>query len=175
MRGLVQRVTRARVTVDGEEVGAIGSGLCVLIGVTHDDDEDAARKLADKIWGLRVFDDADGRMNLALGDVEGAGVLVVSQFTLYADTRKGRRPSYVDAARPELAEPLIELVGSELARPRCHRRHRALPGRHGGRAGQRRPRHHPARDLMTPPCRRAVRRGAGGSGGIAVGGRWAGA
>jgi len=120
MRGLVQRVTRASVTVDHVVVGAIGPGLCVLIGVTHGDDEAAARKLADKIWGLRVFEDGEGRMNLSLSDLaatggaEAAGVLVVSQFTLYADTRKGRRPSYVDAARPEQAEPLIELVGAEL-------------------------------------------------------------
>ena len=120
MRGLVQRVTRASVTVDHVVVGAIGPGLCVLIGVTHGDDEAAARKLADKIWGLRVFEDGEGRMNLSLSDLaatggaEAAGVLVVSQFTLYADTRKGRRPSYVDAARTEQAEPLIELVGAEL-------------------------------------------------------------
>ena len=120
MRGLVQRVTRASVTVDHVVVGAIGPGLCVLIGVTHGDDEAAARKLADKIWGLRVFEDGEGRMNLSLSDLaatggaEAAGVLVVSQFTLYADTRKGRRPSYVDAARPEQAEPLIDLVGAEL-------------------------------------------------------------
>jgi len=120
MRGLVQRVTRASVTVDHVVVGAIGPGLCVLIGVTHGDDEAAARKLADKIWGLRVFEDGEGRMNLSLSDLaatggaEAAGVLVVSQFTLYADTRKGRRPSYVDSARPEQAEPLIELVGAEL-------------------------------------------------------------
>ena len=120
MRGLVQRVTRASVTVDHVVVGAIGPGLCVLIGVTHGDDEAAAHKLADKIWGLRVFEDGEGRMNLSLSDLaatggaEAAGVLVVSQFTLYADTRKGRRPSYVDAARTEQAEPLIELVGAEL-------------------------------------------------------------
>jgi D-tyrosyl-tRNA(Tyr) deacylase len=116
MRGLVQRVTRAGVSVDGIEIGAIGPGLCVLVGVTHGDDEASARKLADKIWGLRVFEDEEGRMNLALADRAevDAEVLLVSQFTLYADTRKGRRPSYVDAARPEQAEPLIELVGTEL-------------------------------------------------------------
>jgi D-aminoacyl-tRNA deacylase len=94
-------------------VGEIGAGLCVLVGVTHDDDEAAARKLAEKVWHLRVFDDADGLMNLALADTGGA-VLVVSQFTLYGDTRKGRRPSWVDAARPEQAEPLIDLLGAEL-------------------------------------------------------------
>lgn len=120
MRGLVQRVTRAGVSVDGTEIGAIGPGLCVLVGVTHGDDEASARKLADKIWGLRVFEDDDGRMNRSLSDLaatggtEAAEVLLVSQFTLYADTRKGRRPSYVDAARPEQAEPLIDLVGAEL-------------------------------------------------------------
>jgi D-aminoacyl-tRNA deacylase len=121
MRGLVQRVTRAGVSVDGIEIGAIGPGLCVLVGVTHRDDEAAARKLADKIWGLRVFEDDEGRMNRSLADVDQvdsrgtpAEVLLVSQFTLYADTRKGRRPSYVDAARPEQAEPLIELLAAEL-------------------------------------------------------------
>jgi D-tyrosyl-tRNA(Tyr) deacylase len=120
MRGLVQRVSRAGVSVDGIEVGAIGPGLCVLVGVTHADDEAAARKLADKIWGLRVFEDAEGRMNHSLSDraaeggPEAAEVLLVSQFTLYADTRKGRRPSYLDAARPDQAEPLIELVAAEL-------------------------------------------------------------
>jgi D-tyrosyl-tRNA(Tyr) deacylase len=97
----------------GELVGAIGRGLCVFVGVTHGDDDAAARKLADKVWRLRVFDDADGQMNLAASDI-GGGVLVVSQFTLYGDTRKGRRPSWLDAARPAHAEPLIDLVVAEL-------------------------------------------------------------
>jgi D-tyrosyl-tRNA(Tyr) deacylase len=93
------------VTVEGEEVAAIGPGLLVLLGVTHDDQEDDADRLADKVRALRVFADADGRMNEALGDRE---VLCVSQFTLYGDARKGNRPSYVAAARPEHAEPLYE-------------------------------------------------------------------
>ena len=107
MRALVQRVTEARVTVDGETVGQIGPGLCVLLGVTHEDDEAVAGKLADKVWNLRVFDDDDGVMNRSLADAGGAA-LVVSQFTLYGDTRKGRRPSWVAAARPEQAEPLCD-------------------------------------------------------------------
>jgi D-tyrosyl-tRNA(Tyr) deacylase len=113
MRALVQRVTRARVTVDGEVVGEIGRGLCVLVGVTHDDDADRSRRLAEKVWHLRVFDDDEGVMNRSAADV-GGEVLVVSQFTLYGDTRRGRRPSWVDAARPEVAEPLVEAVVDEL-------------------------------------------------------------
>ena len=97
VRALVQRVARARVTVDGVVVGDIGPGLCVLVGVTHADDRAAAAKLADKVWRLRIFPDAEGVMNLPVADVGGA-VLVVSQFTLYADTRRGRRPSWADAA-----------------------------------------------------------------------------
>ena len=111
MRALVQRVTEARVTVDGEVTGAIGPGLLVLLGVTHDDDEQTADRLADKIRALRIFADAEGRMNEPLGDRE---VLVVSQFTLYGDARKGTRPSYVAAARPEHAEPLYERVRARL-------------------------------------------------------------
>lgn len=107
MRALVQRVAEARVEVDGEVVGAIGPGLCVLVGVTHSDDEAAAGKLASKVWGLRIFDDADGVMNQSAADT-GGEVLVVSQFTLYGDTRKGRRPSFVGAAPPEEAIPLYE-------------------------------------------------------------------
>jgi D-tyrosyl-tRNA(Tyr) deacylase len=109
MRSVVQRVQRARVTVDGEDVGAIGPGLCALVGVTHDDGEAEARKLASRVWGLRVFDDDEGVMNRSVGDVGGA-VLVVSQFTLYGDTSRGRRPSWIAAARPEVAEPLVEEV-----------------------------------------------------------------
>lgn len=106
MRAVIQRVSQARVTVDGEVVGEIGSGLVVLVGVTHDDSEEDARWLARKVAGLRIFEDSEGKMNLSVRDVGGA-VLVVSQFTLYADARKGRRPSFVNAARPEVAEPLI--------------------------------------------------------------------
>jgi len=101
------------VTVQGTVTGAIGPGLCVLVGVTHTDDEATAAKLADKVWWLRVFPDADGVMNLPLADA-GGQALVVSQFTLYGDTTRGRRPSWVDAARPEDAEPLIEVFCTAL-------------------------------------------------------------
>jgi D-aminoacyl-tRNA deacylase len=113
MRALVQRVTEARVRVDGDVVGQIGPGLCVLVGVTHDDAEGAARKLAEKVWHLRVFDDANGAMNLPLG-ATGGGALVVSQFTLYGDTRRGRRPSWAAAAPPEQAEGLVEEFAQRL-------------------------------------------------------------
>jgi D-tyrosyl-tRNA(Tyr) deacylase len=110
---VVQRVTEAAVTVDGEVVGAIGAGLCVLVGVTHDDDVGSADKLADKLWHLRILDDADGVMNVSAADA-GAALLVVSQFTLYGSTAKGRRPSWIDAARPEHAEPLVDAVVARL-------------------------------------------------------------
>lgn len=113
MRAVVQRVTRASVTVGEEVVGAIGPGLCVLVGVTHEDDEAGAAKLADKLWHLRVLDDTDGVMNLSAADVD-APILVVSQFTLYGDTAKGRRPSWLAAARPEQAEPLVDAVIARL-------------------------------------------------------------
>lgn len=100
-------------TVDGEVVGAIGPGLCVLVGVTHEDDEAAAAKLADKLWHLRVLDDDDGVMNRSCADL-GAPLLVISQFTLYGDTSKGRRPSWLAAARPEQAEPLVDAVVARL-------------------------------------------------------------
>src|SRR5215218_3282612 len=106
MRALVQRVTEARVRVDGAVIGEIGPGLCVLVVVKNDDTETDARKLAEKVWHLRVFDDADGVMNLPVGAV-GDGILVVSQFTLYGDTRRGRRPSWAAAAPPERAEGLV--------------------------------------------------------------------
>jgi D-aminoacyl-tRNA deacylase len=110
----VQRVSRARVSIGGSVIGEIGTGLCVLVGVTHLDDEAAARRLAGKIWHLRVFPDAEGAMQRAVAEV-GGHVLVVSQFTLYGDTTKGRRPSWVAAAPPEQAEPLVERVVAELA------------------------------------------------------------
>ena len=111
MRALVQRVSRASVDVEGERVAAIGAGLLVLLGVTHDDGPAEADRLADKVRALRVFAGDDGRMDEPLGDRE---VLCVSQFTLYADARKGNRPSYVAAARPEHAEPLYERFCARL-------------------------------------------------------------
>jgi D-tyrosyl-tRNA(Tyr) deacylase len=107
MRACVQRVSQARVEVAGEVTGQIELGLLVLLGVAADDSEDDARQMAAKIAGLRVFDDAEGKMNLALADVSGA-MLVVSQFTLLSDCRKGRRPNFTAAASPELAERLYE-------------------------------------------------------------------
>jgi D-tyrosyl-tRNA(Tyr) deacylase len=115
MRALVQRVSRAAVAVQGETVAAIGPGLLVLLGVTRSDDVEVADKLADKLRALRIFDDADGTMNEPLGDRE---VLCVSQFTLYGDTRRGNRPSYVDAAPAELAQPLYERVCERLGAAR---------------------------------------------------------
>ena len=115
MRAVVQRVMDARVSVAGEVVGQIGRGLCVLDGVTHDDDGVTARKVADKLWNLRVFDDDAGVMNRSAADL-GAEILVVSQFTLYGDTSAGRRPSWLAAARPEQAEPLVDAVVTELRR-----------------------------------------------------------
>jgi D-aminoacyl-tRNA deacylase len=119
MRGLVQRVQHASVSVAGEQVGAISAGLCVLVGVTQNDTELHAKKLADKIWNLRVIDDDNGVMNRSVADTTRE-VLIVSQFTLYADTSAGRRPSYVAAARPEHAEPLVDAVVSELRRLGAH-------------------------------------------------------
>lgn len=113
MRALLQRVTEARVRVASEVVGEIGPGLCVLVGVTQSDDRSSALRLADKVWRLRIFDDADGVMNVGLHEAGGAA-LVVSEFTLYGDTEKGRRPSWVDAARPEHAEPLVDAFVAAL-------------------------------------------------------------
>ena len=111
MRALVQRVSRASVTVDGAVTGAIGPGLLILLGVTHGDTPEVCDRLADKVRALRVFPDVDGRMNEPLGDREA---LVVSQFTLYGAARKGNRPSYVAAAPPEVAEPLYERFRERL-------------------------------------------------------------
>ena len=123
MRAVVQRVSQAAVNVDGNEIARIGHGLLVLVGVRSGDSEEQADKLVRKLLALRVFEDADGRMNLALADV-GGEVLCVSNFTLYADTRKGNRPSFVDAAPPQEAEPLYERVREGL-------------GAQGGRFGAR--------------------------------------
>jgi D-tyrosyl-tRNA(Tyr) deacylase len=107
MRAVVQRVTRARVTIDGEIAGEIEHGLVVLLGIARDDTKADADYLAPKIVALRIFDDAEGRMNVSVKDTNG-GLLVVSQFTLYGDVRRGLRPSWSDAAAPEMAEPLYD-------------------------------------------------------------------
>ena len=128
MRGLVQRVERARVLVENDDAvldvaGEITGGLCVLIGVTHEDTPERARKLAEKIWYLRLLDDDAGVMNRSLADAAAAGgraeALIVSQITLLGNTDKGRRPSWIDAARPEHAEPLVDAVVHELRRLGC--------------------------------------------------------
>ena len=123
MRALVQRVSEAAVTVDGDEVARIGRGLLVLLGVRRGDGEEEADRIARKLRALRVFEDDAGKMNLSVDDL-GAEILCVSQFTLYGDARKGNRPSYVDAAPPEEAEPLYERVRQAL-------------GAQGGRFGAR--------------------------------------
>jgi D-tyrosyl-tRNA(Tyr) deacylase len=114
VRAVVSRVAWARVVADGELTGEIGPGLLVLVGVTHGDTEADAAWLAAKLAALRIFDDGQGRMNRSLAEV-GGGALVVSQFTLYGDARKGRRPSYVAAAQPPVAAPLVEAVAKTLA------------------------------------------------------------
>jgi D-aminoacyl-tRNA deacylase len=123
VRALVQRVSEAAVSVEGEEVARIGSGLLVLLGVRDGDGPDEADRIAGKLERLRVFEDSEGRMNLSVRDVDGE-LLVVSQFTLYGDARKGNRPSFVEAAPPEVAEPLYERVREAL-------------GARGGRFGAR--------------------------------------
>ncbi len=128
MRALVQRVSRAEVRVDGATAGRIGPGLLVLLGVTHGDDEATCDRLADKVAALRIFEDADGRMNDALGDRE---ILVVSQFTLYGDARKGNRPSFVAAAAPDVAAAALR----PLPVP-ARRRRRRVRRPHGRRARQ---------------------------------------
>ncbi len=107
MRVVLQRVSRARVSIDGQVVGRIGTGLALLVGFTEGDDETVLGWMADKVVGLRVFNDSEQKMNLSLEDV-GGDLLVVSQFTLYGDTRKGRRPSFIRAAHPDVAIPLYE-------------------------------------------------------------------
>lgn len=113
MRALIQRVTEASVAVDGEAIGEIGPGLVALIGATHSDGSEQARKLAGKIAKLRVMADTEGVMNESVLDHD-AGVLVISQFTLYGNTERGNRPSWIDAAKPEHAEPLVDEVAAEL-------------------------------------------------------------
>jgi D-aminoacyl-tRNA deacylase len=113
MRAVIQRVLRASVTIAGETVGRIERGLLVLLGVHRTDTAAQVRWLADKVASLRIFPDADGKMNVGVQEA-GGGILVVSQFTLYADCQKGRRPSFIDAAQPELAEPLYEQFANNL-------------------------------------------------------------
>jgi D-tyrosyl-tRNA(Tyr) deacylase len=116
MRVVLQRVSKASVTIDGRVAGAIGQGFCLLVGFTHGDTPAQVDWMAEKVAGLRLFSDAAGKMNLGLQEV-GGGRLVVSQFTLYGDAGKGRRPSFIDAARPELAVPLYERFLEALRRP----------------------------------------------------------
>jgi D-tyrosyl-tRNA(Tyr) deacylase len=113
MRAVIQRVRKSSVSVDGEIGGQIGRGVVVLVGVTHGDTQEQAEWLARKVAGLRIFEDSEGKMNAGLLDVDGAA-LVISQFTLYADARKGRRPSFTDAALPDVAEPLVEHFAQAL-------------------------------------------------------------
>ncbi|WP_019639917.1 D-aminoacyl-tRNA deacylase [Paenibacillus fonticola] len=113
MRVVVQRCKEAKVTVDGAVIGSIGHGLMLLVGITHEDTEKEAAYLADKIAGLRIFEDGEGKMNRSVTDIGGA-ILSVSQFTLYGDCRKGKRPSFIAAARPETAEPLYERFNALL-------------------------------------------------------------
>ncbi len=113
MRAVVQRVSSAAVDISGERVAEIGQGLLMLVGATHGDDDADARLLASKAANLRIFADQNGKMNLSALDT-GSEVIVVSQFTLYGDIRKGRRPSFIDAAAPDLASPLVDLVADEL-------------------------------------------------------------
>jgi D-tyrosyl-tRNA(Tyr) deacylase len=113
MRAVIQRVREGRVSVEGQTIGEIGHGLVILLGAGHGDGESEADRLADKIANLRIFADAEGKTNLSILDV-GGGALVISQFTLYADCRKGRRPSFVHAAPPDVAAPLVDYFASRL-------------------------------------------------------------
>ncbi|EGQ22678.1 D-tyrosyl-tRNA(Tyr) deacylase [Sporosarcina newyorkensis 2681] len=119
MRVLLQRAKDASVTVDGEIIGSIAKGYVLLVGITHDDSEKDAAYLAKKIAGLRIYEDDDGKMNRSILEVEGA-ILSVSQFTLYGNVQKGRRPSFIDAARPEQAEPLWEYFNEQLRNEGLH-------------------------------------------------------
>lgn len=113
MKIVVQRCSRAEVRIDGETVGKIGQGIMLLVGITHNDTRETADFMAKKIAGMRIFDDEDGKMNLSINDI-GGSVLSISQFTLYGDAHKGNRPSYVEAARPEVAEPLYDYLNQAL-------------------------------------------------------------
>ena len=137
MRALIQRVIEASVEVDGERVAAIGAGLLVLVAAGSGDGPDAPAQLAGKVARLRIFADSEGRMNRSLVDVGGAA-LVVSQFTLYADVRRGNRPGFTDAAPPDLGERLVDAFAAELARARRAGRDRPLRRPHARRARERR-------------------------------------
>lgn len=114
MRAVLQRVKHGKVTVEGHTLAEIGAGLVILLGIGHGDTEDIARALAEKVANLRIFEDDQGKMNLSIRDTGGSAI-VVSQFTLYADTRKGRRPSFTDAALPDVARPLVDYFARFLA------------------------------------------------------------
>ena len=128
MRAVLSKVLSASVRVDGETVGRIGEGVLILLGVTHEDTELQAKKLADKLCSLRIFDDEDGKINRSLDDVRGE-ILVISQFTLYGNCRKGRRPEFLNAARPELAIPLYEKI-IELCREKGYHVETGVFGAH---------------------------------------------
>jgi D-tyrosyl-tRNA(Tyr) deacylase len=127
MRLVVQRVKQGSVTVNGTVTGSIDLGFVVLVGVTHNDGQEQADLLARKTANLRVFEDEEGKMNRSILDV-GGGILVISQFTLYADARKGRRPSFIDAARPEQAEPLVKYYADQLLKEGIQRVERGVFG-----------------------------------------------
>ena len=157
MRVVLQRVSRASVTIEGRVAGAIGRGFCLLVGFTHSDTGDQVDWMAEKVAGLRLFADAEGKMNLGLAEVQGA-LLVISQFTLYGDAAKGRRPSFIDAARPETAIPLYERFVAALRTRGLRGGHRRVRRRHAGRDPQRRTRDpHPgprmSRELADPRLR----------------------
>jgi D-tyrosyl-tRNA(Tyr) deacylase len=114
MKAVIQRVSQGRVTVDGQVVAEIGKGLVILLGVAPEDTLATVEQMTEKIAHLRIFEDDEGKMNLSALDVDGEAI-VVSQFTLYADTRRGRRPSFIDAAKPEIAEPLVEACAEQLS------------------------------------------------------------
>ena len=153
MRALLQRVKYSRVSVDGEEVSRIGPGLLLLLGVAADDEEKDLEWLVDKVINLRVFDDVEGKMNLSLTEL-GGEIMVVSQFTLCADARKGRRPSYTQAAAPGKRGVVLPALPGGVTRPRPRSRRGSFRRPYAGGAGQRRPRHPAARlplNLLAKP------------------------
>ena len=144
MRAVIQRVSKASVTVDEKTIGAIGPGLLMLLGVGQGDAEADADYLADKVAGLRIFPDDEGKMNRSVVEI-GGQVMVISQFTLFGDARRGKRPSFIDAAPPDEARRLYEYFVQRLARHEPHRRHRRVPGDDGRRPRQLRTGDDPAR------------------------------